>query len=609
MANPRATLEITASDETKRGLSASLASFKRFGSEVEARGRRIGASLQGAFDRLGGATGLSLGLAGLGAAFGKAVTDSIQFADSIDQASTKLGVGTERLSALAFAAEQSDVALQDLSSSLIKLQLATGKAEGGNKQLLETFRALGIDFEKFKALSVDVQFKEVAESISRLQRDADRTRGSVELFGESGAKLLPLFKEGAAGIQQLEQRAKDLGLALGPEAIERILAADEAMKAFNASLQGLKFTLAQRAGPFLGELADGVRTLLGGATEIEKLTDKIEFLERMRGRIVVNFGLLDGAGLFVTPSEVEQQITSLGKALEELQAKGKASTVSVAAAPPGFAPPEEVTVKAKRLGANEFADSELRAALADRSRSLDAVFEANRARYENEAQILGELDRNLAESSAAVFEQNSEEIAGYLDRMERDTLDTLEVQTGLFEGFGQTIESSLSDAFAGASDGARGFADSVLNSFKRILADKAASELTGLLGGLFGAKKDPGVGGSAGGGVLSSALGALFGGFKAEGGPLTQGKWHIAGEKGPEPIWGGGPGAFAVGYKQMAGLQRMGTVNVNNNVTIDARGATQDGMKVLMAQLPEILKKNRQQTIAEIKDMKGRGNF
>lgn len=36
-----------------------------------------------------------------------------------------------------------------------------------------------------------------------------------------------------------------------------------------------------------------------------------------------------------------------------------------------------------------------------------------------------------------------------------------------------------------------------------------------------------------------------FGGYMAEGGPLQRGKWYIAGENGPEPIWGGGNGAFA----------------------------------------------------------------
>lgn len=44
---------------------------------------------------------------------------------------------------------------------------------------------------------------------------------------------------------------------------------------------------------------------------------------------------------------------------------------------------------------------------------------------------------------------------------------------------------------------------------------------------------------------LGAVFAPLFGGGKAEGGPLQQGKWHMAGENGPEPIWGGGIGSYA----------------------------------------------------------------
>jgi hypothetical protein len=55
---------------------------------------------------------------------------------------------------------------------------------------------------------------------------------------------------------------------------------------------------------------------------------------------------------------------------------------------------------------------------------------------------------------------------------------------------------------------------------------------------------------SGGGGFFSSLLSGLvgYGGGRAEGGPIESGKWYLAGERGPEPIWGGGPGAFAAGW-------------------------------------------------------------
>lgn len=63
----------------------------------------------------------------------------------------------------------------------------------------------------------------------------------------------------------------------------------------------------------------------------------------------------------------------------------------------------------------------------------------------------------------------------------------------------------------------------------------------------------PNIPGMGAGGNFNSTIPSpdpnLFGGGRAEGGPLNPGKWYIAGEKGPEAIWGGGPGAFAAGPK------------------------------------------------------------
>ena len=78
---------------------------------------------------------------------------------------------------------------------------------------------------------------------------------------------------------------------------------------------------------------------------------------------------------------------------------------------------------------------------------------------------------------------------------------------------------------------------------------------------------DSGDGGGGSGGLFGGFLSGLFGGHKAGGGPLDPGKWYIASEHGPEPIWGGGPGAFAAGYGK-------GGSGVVVNYNIDARGSS-----------------------------------
>jgi len=112
------------------------------------------------------------------------------------------------------------------------------------------------------------------------------------------------------------------------------------------------------------------------------------------------------------------------------------------------------------------------------------------------------------------------------------------------QGVGQTIESAFGRMVDQLVEGSFNAIDAVKELGKaliRLVAQKGFELLINFASG--------GVGGGLFGSFLGG-IGNLFGGFFAEGGPLQKGKWYIAGERGPEPIWGGGPGAFAAGYDQ-----------------------------------------------------------
>jgi hypothetical protein len=106
---------------------------------------------------------------------------------------------------------------------------------------------------------------------------------------------------------------------------------------------------------------------------------------------------------------------------------------------------------------------------------------------------------------------------------------------------GKTVASSLESAFAKfAQTGKFSFSDMI----KSMLLDLEKLAFKMALMPIFG-----GTAANPGGLFGDLMKGALsFGGGKAGGGPLDSGKWYIAGEHGPEPIWGGGSGAFASGY-------------------------------------------------------------
>jgi len=119
---------------------------------------------------------------------------------------------------------------------------------------------------------------------------------------------------------------------------------------------------------------------------------------------------------------------------------------------------------------------------------------------------------------------------------------------------------TFSSAFEDAIVGGKGLSDvlkGLLADIERIVIRKAVTEPVGET--VSGWIKDSGITDS-----LKGTVGSLFGGWKASGGPLDPGKWYIAGEKGPEPVWGGGPGAFATGYGA-------GGVSIVQHINIDSR--------------------------------------
>ena len=111
---------------------------------------------------------------------------------------------------------------------------------------------------------------------------------------------------------------------------------------------------------------------------------------------------------------------------------------------------------------------------------------------------------------------------------------------------GLTFSSAFEDAIVGGnklSDVLRGLEQDILRIVTRkLVTEPLGNFATAALKGLM----SPG-GGAGGGlsGLISSAgswLSSIFGGFFADGGYLPPGRWGIAGERGPEPIFGGRTG-------------------------------------------------------------------
>lgn len=216
----------TSGFETDMGRASRLA--KRRAKEIDKAiaevNRNVGATLTNA------AIAVAAGVAGIALAVKSAVNEM----DQLGKSAQKVGVTTEVMSALQYAAKLAEVEIGSLESSMTKLAKAQADAAQGGEQQLEIFRLLGVEFKNADGTlrnTGDV-FADVADRFSTMRDGAEKTALAVKLFGRSGANLIPLLNGGADGLRRAADEAERFGLIVSDDAAR---AADE----FNDNLDRL----------------------------------------------------------------------------------------------------------------------------------------------------------------------------------------------------------------------------------------------------------------------------------------------------------------------------------------------------------------------------------
>jgi len=179
----------------------------------------------GAVAAIGAATGISA-----------LIKKSIDSAEELNKMSQQVGISTESLSTLQFAAELSEVSLEQLGNGLIKLSKNAAEAANGTGTAKDAFNALHIELKNQNGTlkTSEELLLEIASKFKGLSDGTDKTALAMKLFGKSGAELITLLNQGADGIKSGQDAARGFGLELSTNAAQ---AADE----FNDKLTELKW--------------------------------------------------------------------------------------------------------------------------------------------------------------------------------------------------------------------------------------------------------------------------------------------------------------------------------------------------------------------------------
>lgn len=145
-----------------------------------------------------------------------------RFGDIADK-SAAAGVDPEFFQGLAYAAKLSGVEIDGVSSALETFAKNSGLAAEGKGRMVTALQVLNPELLKNiqAATTQEQRVKLVADAIKNAKDQAQAAAIATAAFGDSGVKLVAVFSEGGDAIDRTIAKAKEMGIVVDREVIER----------------------------------------------------------------------------------------------------------------------------------------------------------------------------------------------------------------------------------------------------------------------------------------------------------------------------------------------------------------------------------------------------
>ncbi len=233
------------------GLSKQLSAIEK--SVGEAAGR-MASAVKTSMLALSGAVAAASGT------FAVLVKLSANAGDEIAKLSQRVAIGAETLSGYKLAADLSGLSLQDFGTSLQKAARNIVEASKGTGEAADAFDALGIRVTDGtgKLKTAEQILLEVADRFAQMEDGAQKTALAMDIFGKSGAGMIPLLNQGSAAIQAQRKEAELLGATWTSAQAKLAEEFNDNLARIEAGLTGFRNQVVQGLLPFFNEAVSAI---------------------------------------------------------------------------------------------------------------------------------------------------------------------------------------------------------------------------------------------------------------------------------------------------------------------------------------------------------------
>lgn len=459
-----------------------------------------------------GLAAVATAAAAAGAALSVAIKGSIDNADRMGELAQSVGVSVEALTSLGYAAKLSGSDTDSLATGLRKLsQNMLAVAQGSTGPVASAFNALGVSATNANGSlrASDEVLVDIADKFARMEDGATKTALAVQLFGRSGAELIPFLNQGREGIGALTAEADRLGVTISGTTANAAGAFNDTLDRLSATFSGVINQITAGVLPSLNEFGakladpqfaasaqsigvavvegmkmaiDAINTVVGALSMLQQGMDAIGI--RNNGAGFQKFNTEDEA-LSIIKEQLAAGSTSgsqgdfytgiFGSTAQEI-------TASATAVADAFVPVIENTQAASA------AASELKTIM-DEGR---AVFDSTRT----PAEAYGlELERLNALLQKGAIDQDT------YNRAVLQAQDSFKQAEISGNQLASTLSTGLANVFSSVVDGSKSAVEGVGDLLKSLSSMFISQGFQALIGGAFG-----------GGGGLGGLFSGLFGG-------------------------------------------------------------------------------------------------
>lgn len=200
------------------------------------------------------------GLAAVGAATKKVMDATIEYADTIDKTSQRMGMSAEATQEWKYISEQLGASISSLERGMGRFQKRVGEADDGLSSAQRAFENLDIEIKNADGSlrTMDTLMPETIKKLQDMEDVTKRNQLAQELFGRGGKELIPILNAESSTIDDLKQKAHDLGLVMGEENVDAGVKLKDTIHSVKSAFGGIIRSIGVELMPAMQNMADWI---------------------------------------------------------------------------------------------------------------------------------------------------------------------------------------------------------------------------------------------------------------------------------------------------------------------------------------------------------------